>query len=101
MLFCESINIGVDTIEMGVAIGVAMDAGLIPFGDGKGAIRLVRDEVALGKKVFSAERDFNRRAGFSAARGRLPHFFYTDPVAPHNLTFQVSDEELDRVFDWE
>ena len=232
-------NIGVDTIEMGVTIGVAMDAGLIPFGDGEGAIRLVRDEVgrgtplgrllgggaemtgkalgvervpvvkgqalpaydpravqgigvtyatstqgadhtagyaiatnilkvggdvnplkpegqvelsrnlqiataaidstgmclfiafaimdqpetfqalldmlnsfyghsltgddvvALGKKVLSAERDFNRRAGFSAAQDRLPHFFYTDPVAPHNLTFQVSDEELDRVFDWE
>ncbi|HEY6837379.1 MAG TPA: aldehyde ferredoxin oxidoreductase N-terminal domain-containing protein, partial [Geobacteraceae bacterium] len=32
-------NIGVDTIEMGVTIGVAMDAGVIEFGDREGAIR--------------------------------------------------------------
>ncbi|HMB17284.1 MAG TPA: aldehyde ferredoxin oxidoreductase N-terminal domain-containing protein, partial [Pelovirga sp.] len=41
-------NIGVDTIEMGVAIGVAMDGGVIEFGDCEGAIRLVRDEVGKG-----------------------------------------------------
>jgi aldehyde:ferredoxin oxidoreductase len=35
---------GLDTIEAGVTIGVAMDAGVIPFGDGEGAIRLL-DEV--------------------------------------------------------
>ena len=34
-------EIGVDSIEMGVALGVAMHAGVIPFGDGEGAIRLV------------------------------------------------------------
>lgn len=32
---------GLDTIETGVTIGVAMEAGVIPFGDGKGAIELV------------------------------------------------------------
>lgn len=31
-------DIGVDTIEMGVAIGLAMEGGLIPWGDGKAAI---------------------------------------------------------------
>src|SRR5512137_2583409 len=40
-------NIGVDTIEMGVTIGVAMDAGIIPFGDREGAIRLM-EEVGQG-----------------------------------------------------
>src|SRR5512138_3744938 len=40
-------NIGVDTIEMGVTIGVAMDAGIIPFGDSEGAIRLM-EEVGKG-----------------------------------------------------
>jgi len=58
------------------------------------------DVTALGKKVLDTERDFNRRAGFSAADDRLPAFFRTEPLAPHNVTFQVKDEELDAVFSW-
>lgn len=45
-------NYGFDTIEMGVTIGVAMDAGVIPFGDAEGAIRLVEEAgkgTALGR----------------------------------------------------
>lgn len=34
---------GFDTIEMGVAIGVAMSAGLLPFGDVQGAINLIHE----------------------------------------------------------
>jgi len=34
---------GVDTIETGTAIAVAMEAGVIKFGDGKGAINLVHE----------------------------------------------------------
>ncbi len=231
-------NIGLDTIDMGVAIGVAMDAGIIKFGDGEGAIRLMKEEVAkgtplgrllgcgaeitgkvlgvekvpvvkgqalpaydprpiqgigvtyatttmgadhtagyaiatnilksggdvdplkvegqvelsrnlqiataaidstgmclfiafaildqpetfqafldmlnafygteltgdsvveLGKKVLSAERDFNARAGFTKYHDRLPRFFYTDPIAPHNQVFSVSDEEMDQLYNW-
>jgi aldehyde:ferredoxin oxidoreductase len=59
------------------------------------------DVVALGKKVLSVERDFNKRAGFTAQHDRLPRYFYTEPVAPHNITFKVKDEELDQVFNWE
>ena len=58
------------------------------------------DVVALGKKVLSAERDFNKRAGFTKEHDRLPRFFYTDPIAPHNQTFSMKDEELDEVFNW-
>lgn len=36
-------DIGVDTIETGVAMGVAMEAGVIEFGDSEGAIRLVKE----------------------------------------------------------
>lgn len=36
-------NYGMDTIEMGATISVAMEAGIIPFGDGEGAIRLVHE----------------------------------------------------------
>jgi aldehyde:ferredoxin oxidoreductase len=58
------------------------------------------DVAALGKKVLSAERDFNARAGFTKQHDRLPRFFYNEPVAPHNLVFMVPDEELDQVFNW-
>ena len=40
-------DIGVDTINTGVAIAVAMDAGYAPFGDAEVAIRMV-EEIAEG-----------------------------------------------------
>jgi len=40
-------NFGLDTIEMGATIGVAMEAGLLKFGDHEGAIKLL-DEVGRG-----------------------------------------------------
>ena len=43
------------------------------------------DVVALGKKVLSAERDFNARAGFTAQDDRLPRFFEQEPIAPGDL----------------
>lgn len=47
-------DIGVDTIEMGVAIGIAMEGGLIQWGDGKAAIDLLKKvgtEDPLGKII--------------------------------------------------
>lgn len=38
-------DIGVDSIETAVMFGVAMEAGILPFGDGKGVIRLLREEI--------------------------------------------------------
>ncbi len=58
------------------------------------------DVTALGKRILLMERDFNARAGFTSQHDRLPHYFYTEPIAPHNITFQVKDEDLDRVFAW-
>lgn len=43
MLDRLSDDIGVDTIETGVAIGVAMEGGLLEWGDGKGAIELMKE----------------------------------------------------------
>ncbi len=58
------------------------------------------DVVALGKQILKTERDFNARAGFTPQDDRLPRYFSTEPVGPHNITFQVTDEELDQVFNW-
>jgi len=54
----------------------------------------------LGKKVLSMERDFNARAGFTPQHDRLPSYFKTEKFAPHNVTFDVKDEDLDKVFNW-
>ncbi|HHW92102.1 MAG TPA: aldehyde ferredoxin oxidoreductase [Firmicutes bacterium] len=38
---------GLDTIEIGVAVGIAMERGLLAFGDGEGVLKLL-DEIAAG-----------------------------------------------------
>lgn len=58
------------------------------------------DVVALGKRILSTEREFNVKAGITSQHDRLPRFFKTEPVAPHNVTFDVKDEDLDQVFNW-
>jgi aldehyde:ferredoxin oxidoreductase len=64
-------------------------------------LSLTADSVTeLGKTILKMERDFNAAAGFTAKHDRLPRYFYTEPVPPHNVTFQVKDEDLDKVFNW-
>ncbi len=58
------------------------------------------DVTALGKSILTKERDFNARAGFTAQDDRLPEYFKNEKLAPHGVTFDVSDEELDEVFNW-
>ncbi|HDP79611.1 MAG TPA: aldehyde ferredoxin oxidoreductase, partial [Spirochaetes bacterium] len=59
-------------------------------------LSLDADGVAgLGKQVLKMERDFNAAAGFTKHHDRLPRYFYTEPIAPHNALFTVKDEELD------
>ena len=54
----------------------------------------------LGKKILTMERDFNKQAGFTAQHDRLPKFFKDEALPPHNITFQVTDQDLDQVFNW-
>jgi aldehyde:ferredoxin oxidoreductase len=54
----------------------------------------------LGIRVLKAEREFNRKAGFTSEDDRLPWFFYKEPLPPHNTVFVISDEEIDGVFDF-
>lgn len=58
------------------------------------------DFSEYGKQILRWERDFNRRAGFGPQHDRLPRFFRTEPLPPHNVVFQVSDEELDSLFNF-
>ena len=58
------------------------------------------DVVALGKSILENERDFNARAGFTAEDDRLPRYFSREKLPPHDVTFDVPEEELDKVFVW-
>jgi aldehyde:ferredoxin oxidoreductase len=58
------------------------------------------DIPGMGIRVLKAEREFNRKAGFTNQDDRLPRFFYEEPLPPHNTVFVISDEELDSTFDF-
>jgi aldehyde:ferredoxin oxidoreductase len=55
---------------------------------------------AMGTRVLKAEREFNKKAGFTNKDDRLPEFYYKEPLPPHNTVFIISDEQLDSVFDF-
>jgi aldehyde:ferredoxin oxidoreductase len=54
----------------------------------------------LGKETITLEREFNRRAGFTAADDRIPEYMRTEPLPPHNAVYDASDADLDSVFNW-
>ena len=56
--------------------------------------------IGMGVRVLKAEKEFNRKAGFTSEDDRLPRFFYEEPLPPHNTVFVISDEELDSTFDF-
>lgn len=59
-------DLGLDTIEMGAAIGVAMAGGVIPFGDAQGAINLLKEvgnRSALGRVIASGAETVGRIYG--------------------------------------
>lgn len=58
------------------------------------------DWTELGLRVLKAEREFNRKAGFTNKDDRLPKMFYKEPLPPHNAVVLVSDEEMDTTFDF-
>jgi len=58
------------------------------------------DWSQLGLKVLKAEREFNRRAGFTSKDDRLPKMFYEEPLPPLNKVVVISDEEMDSTFDF-
>jgi len=63
-LICLCNGYGLDTIETGTTIAVAMEAGVVPFGDGKGAIKLLH-EMGNGTpmgRILGGGTEFTGRA---------------------------------------
>lgn len=63
-------------------------------------IQLTANDVTeLGKSILRIEREFNKNAGFNNADDRLPEFFQEE-AAPHNVVFDITDKELDEVYNF-
>jgi aldehyde:ferredoxin oxidoreductase len=74
---------------------------LIDVINGFSGASLTADDVTeLGKSILKNERDFNAAAGFTNKDDRLPDYFKKEKLPPHDITFQVSDEDLDQVHNY-
>lgn len=47
-----------------------------------------------GVQTLMLEKDFNARAGFTAADDKLPSFFYTEALPPSNSVFDLGEDEV-------
>jgi len=54
----------------------------------------------LRKETLTLEREFNKRAGFTAADDRIPEYMRTEPLPPHNSVYDASESDLDSIFNW-
>jgi aldehyde:ferredoxin oxidoreductase len=52
----------------------------------------------LGRQTLRLEREFNRRAGFTATDDRLPEWMTREPLSPHQAVFDVAENDLDAIF---
>ena len=60
----------------------------------------INEILAGGQEVLKLEKAFNQRAGITKAQDRLPEFFKEEAVGPHNVTFDFTDEELDKTLEF-
>jgi aldehyde:ferredoxin oxidoreductase len=69
---------------------------LIDMINARYGIALVADDVTnLGKTILKTERAFNIAAGFTSHDDRLPEFFRNEPIAPHNVVWDIDNAAID------
>jgi len=74
---------------------------LIDMLNARFGINLTAEDVTnLGMKILKTERAFNLAAGFTNLDDRLPEFFSEEPIAPHNVVWDISGKEIDTFWDF-
>jgi len=69
---------------------------LIDMLNARFGIELTTDDVTnLGMSILKTEHAFNKAAGFTNLDDRLPEFFATEPIPPHNAVWDFTGEEID------
>jgi aldehyde:ferredoxin oxidoreductase len=64
-------DFGLDTIETGVTLGLAMEAGLMPFGDAEGAMKMI-EEIGRGSLIGRVFGNGVATAGKVLGVSRIP-----------------------------
>ncbi|CCH49101.1 aldehyde ferredoxin oxidoreductase C-terminal domain-containing protein [Pseudodesulfovibrio piezophilus] len=94
-------DFGFDSIEMGVAIGLAMDAGVIEFGDAEGAIRLLKEAgrgTPMGRILGSGAATVARCFGLERApvvKGQAMPAYDPRSVKGIGVTYATSPQGAD------
>ena len=92
---------GYDSLGVCIFGGFGMDAALArdlvngQYGWGVGDDYLFE----LGREAIRMEREFNRRAGFTAADDRLPEWKRTEALPERGVVFDVPEDEMDAIFE--
>lgn len=74
---------------------------LIDLINARFGINLTADDVTnLGMNILKTEHAFNIAAGFTNLDDRLPEFFSEEPIAPHNVVWDISDDAIDSFWDF-
>ena len=60
----------------------------------------VEEVIEMGRDTLRCEREFNKAAGFTKVDDRLPRFFAKESLTPTGLAFDVTDDDMDEVFDF-
>ncbi len=74
---------------------------LIDMINARYGISLTADDVTnLGATILKTEHAFNQAAGFTASDDQLPEFFMEEPLAPHNVVWDFTVEEIAKFWDF-
>ncbi|MEJ2412471.1 MAG: aldehyde ferredoxin oxidoreductase C-terminal domain-containing protein, partial [Anaerolineales bacterium] len=97
----EANDLGLDSIELGAALGVAAEAGLRDFGDGKRALELVREirsGTALGKVLGNGAdavgQEFNIRR-VPTVKGQAMSAYDPRDIKGTGVTYATSPQGAD------
>jgi aldehyde:ferredoxin oxidoreductase len=75
--------------------------GMIDMINARYGINLTAKDVdKLGETVLKIEKGFNTRAGFTKYDDRLPEFMEYEPLAPHNVVWDFTPEEIDEMWNF-
>ncbi|MBN2145876.1 MAG: aldehyde ferredoxin oxidoreductase [Anaerolineales bacterium] len=94
-------DLGLDSIEMGAALGVAAEAGLMKFGDGEGAMRLlseVRQGTPLGRILGAGSTMAGKVLGVErvpAVKGQAMSAYEPRAIKGTGVTYATSPQGAD------
>lgn len=95
-------DIGIDSIETSVAIATAMEAGVLEFGDGTEALRILREEVAkgtpLGRIIGNGTGSVGRAYGMTrvpVVKNQAIPAYDPRPIKGIGITYATSTQGAD------